>query len=113
MSSQRRPGRHKLLLTGTALLLCCSPSLFARGQGAPATHKGEAAAAKGRTQSRPAPGAPAGIDKIRHAIWISQENCSFDSYFGTYPEADGLPIGTCLPVRPGSKQCIKPFHQPT
>ena len=34
---------------------------------------------------------PTGIKKIRHVIVIMQENRSFDSYFGTYPGADGLP----------------------
>jgi phospholipase C len=29
-------------------------------------------------------------DKIRHVVVIMQENRSFDSYFGTYPGADGL-----------------------
>ncbi|TMM06111.1 MAG: hypothetical protein E6G10_01015, partial [Actinobacteria bacterium] len=33
----------------------------------------------------------AGIHKIRHVVIIMQENRSFDSYFGTYPGADGLP----------------------
>ena len=33
----------------------------------------------------------AGIHKIRHVVVIMQENRSFDSYFGTYPGADGLP----------------------
>ena len=32
-----------------------------------------------------------GIHKIRHIVVIMQENRSFDSYFGTYPGADGLP----------------------
>ena len=27
-----------------------------------------------------------GIHKIKHVIVISQENRSFDSYFGTFPE---------------------------
>src|SRR5262249_34702926 len=35
--------------------------------------------------------APAGIHKIQHVIVIMQENRSFDSYFGTYPGADGIP----------------------
>ena len=35
-----------------------------------------------------------GIHKIRHVVVIMQENRSFDSYFGTYPGADGLPRGT-------------------
>ena len=39
---------------------------------------------------KPAP-APAGIGKIRHVVIIMQENRSFDSFFGTYPGADGIP----------------------
>ena len=34
---------------------------------------------------------PTGIHKIKHVIIIEQENRSFDSYFGTYPGADGIP----------------------
>jgi phospholipase C len=50
----------------------------------------------------------AGIHKIQHVIVIQQENRSFDSYFGTYPGADGIPTGTCVPdVQTG--QCVKPF----
>jgi phospholipase C len=42
-----------------------------------------------------------------------QENHSFDNYFGTYPGADGIPDGVCMPVEPantGDSECIKPFH---
>lgn len=53
-----------------------------------------------------------GIQKIAHVVWISQENRSFDNYFGTYPGTDGIPPGTCLPVLPGSRRCVKPFHMP-
>jgi phospholipase C len=56
--------------------------------------------------------APPGFAKIRHVVWIVQENRSFDNYFGTYPGADGLPPDTCLPVMPGSKKCVAPFHMP-
>jgi phospholipase C len=35
---------------------------------------------------------PAGIHKIKHVVIIMQENRSFDSYFGTYPGADGIPM---------------------
>ncbi len=66
-----------------------------------------------RTQARRTTGPPpAGLDKVHHILWIIQENRSFDNYFGTYPKADGIPPGTCLPVMPGSKRCIKPFHMP-
>ncbi len=37
-----------------------------------------------------------------------QENRSFDSYFGTYPGADGIPPGVCVPDPPGP--CVRPFH---
>ena len=33
---------------------------------------------------------PPGIHKIKHVVVIQQENRSFDSYFGTFPGADGL-----------------------
>ena len=40
---------------------------------------------------------PSGIHKIKHVIIIMQENRSFDSYFGTYPGADGIPMrGTAV-----------------
>ncbi|HKW99759.1 MAG TPA: alkaline phosphatase family protein [Bryobacteraceae bacterium] len=55
---------------------------------------------------------PPGFEKINHVIWIIQENRSFDNYFGTYPGADGFSPETCLPLLPGSTQCVKPFHMP-
>ena len=56
-----------------------------------------------------------GIHKIRHVVVIMQENRSFDSYFGTYPKADGIPMRhgvptVCVPD-PKSGKCVKPFHQ--
>ncbi len=47
---------------------------------------------------------------IQHVIIIMQENRSFDHYFGTFPGAEGLNLNTCVPVRAGSAQCVKPFH---
>ena len=64
-------------------------------------------------------GGPAGIHKIRHVVVVLQENRSFDSYFGTYPRADGIPglagnPGT-LPCSPDpmSHACVKPYHDPS
>ncbi len=54
---------------------------------------------------------PGDIHKIKHVVVIMQENRSFDTYFGTYPGADGIPAGTCVP-NPFTKQCVKPFHDP-
>jgi len=52
-----------------------------------------------------------GIHKIRHVVVIMQENRSFDSYFGTFPGADGIPAGVCVPD-PATGGCDKPFHDP-
>ena len=49
-----------------------------------------------------------GIQKIQHVIVIMQENRSFDSYFGAYPGADGLPSGVCVPD-PVNGGCVKPY----
>src|SRR5947209_17185840 len=53
----------------------------------------------GETFPRHAPqGSLHGIHKIRHVIVIMQENRSFDSYFGTYPGADGIPMRDGKPI---------------
>lgn len=61
-------------------------------------------------------GRPAsGIHLIRHVVIIMQENRSFDSYFGTYPGADGLPrdahgnFTVCVPD-PRAGSCRRPYH---
>jgi phospholipase C len=59
-----------------------------------------------------APAAPLeGIHKIQHVVVIMQENRSFDSYFGTYPGANGIPAGVCEPD-PVNGGCVAPFHDP-
>jgi phospholipase C len=50
-----------------------------------------------------------GIYNIQHVVMIMQENRSFDSYFGTYPGANGIPAGVCEPD-PLHGGCVKPFH---
>ena len=57
---------------------------------------------------RPVPTVDPGIHKIKHIVVIMQENRSFDSYFGTFPGADGIPAGVCLPD-PRSGRCRKPW----
>jgi phospholipase C len=68
----------------------------------------------------PSPTAPladpdAGIMNLDHLIFIVQENRSFDHYFGTYPGADGIPMGpdgepsVCVPD-PLEHSCVRPFH---
>ena len=72
--------------------------------------------------SRPAaspgssPATASGIHKIQHVIVIMQENRSFDSYFGTFPDADGLPMhngqpAVCVPDLIQDR-CVTPYHDP-
>jgi phospholipase C len=54
-----------------------------------------------------------GIHKIKHVIIIMQENRSFDSYFGTYPGADGIPMKNGVPtvcVHNPAGGCVRPYH---
>jgi phospholipase C len=53
------------------------------------------------------------IHKIKHVVVIMQENRSFDSYFGTYPGADGIPMvngvpSLCVPDPQGG--CQRSYH---
>ena len=57
-----------------------------------------------------------GIHKIRHVVMIMQENRSFDSYFGTFPGANGIAMvngepTVCL-ANPDTGGCDKPVHDP-
>ncbi len=59
---------------------------------------------------------PAGATKIKHVVIIMQENRSFDSYFGSFKRADGIPgLGghrgrvPCLP-NPETHKCGRPYH---
>jgi len=60
------------------------------------------------------PAAGPGIHKIQHVVVIMQENRSFDSYFGTYPGADGIPMENGVPTvcvpDPQLGRCVRPFH---
>src|SRR4051812_27417896 len=57
------------------------------------------------------------MNKIKHVVFIQQENRSFDEYFGMYPGADGIPTdgngdpNVCIP-NPGAGTCDFPFHDP-
>jgi phospholipase C len=75
---------------------------------------------KGMAQAATPPAQPQaplrGIHKIRHVIIIMQENRSFDSYFGTFPGADGIPMAggkpaVCVPD-PRSGRCIAVSRPP-
>ncbi len=59
-------------------------------------------------------GASPDIHKIKHVVIIMQENRSFDTYFGTFPGADGIPMKDGVPTvcvnNPSTGQCVKPYH---
>jgi phospholipase C len=56
---------------------------------------------------------PPGIHKIQHVVVIMQENRSFDSYFGTFPGADGIPMQKGVPTvcvnDPQTGKCVAPY----
>jgi phospholipase C len=50
---------------------------------------------------------------IHHIIVVMQQNHTFDNYFGTYPNANGIPPDTCIPISLSDRRnsaCISPFH---
>ncbi len=105
-----------MLATGLLLAACGGGSSHhSTTTSTPGATQGSTANPLTTTTSAPAPPA-VGIHKIRHIVIIMQENRSFDSYFGTYPGADGIPglagnPGTvpCLP-NPSSGSCVRPYH---
>jgi phospholipase C len=52
---------------------------------------------------------------IEHVVVLMQENHTFDNYFGTYPGADGVPAGVCMPRDPAnaSAGCQPSYHLPS
>ena len=54
-----------------------------------------------------------GVHKIKHIVVIMQENRSFDSYFGTFPGAEGIQMrsgkpSVCVPD-PTTRHCVAPY----
>lgn len=92
-SRMRRPSRVRKAASWLA-----SIALVAS---APVLVEGTAAADTGHAPKTP----------IQHLVFLTQENHTFDNYFGTRPGVDGIPPNTCMPVNPGKPTpCIKPFH---
>jgi len=100
--------------TRGSLLAAACAGLLAAGLPAACTYSSSAASA-GRTSGGPSGTylVPTGIHKIKHVIIVMQENRSFDSYFGTYPGAAGIPVSNgvptvCVPNPAGG--CTRPYH---
>src|SRR5512138_928673 len=50
---------------------------------------------------------------IEHFIVVMQQNHTFDNYFGTYPGANGIPDGVCMPASlssDGNSSCVAPYE---
>jgi phospholipase C len=64
--------------------------------------------------TNPADAAPAvdhnPVTPIRHVVVMTQDQRSFDNYFGSRQGVDGIPSQVCLPLKAGSTSpCVKPF----
>jgi phospholipase C len=97
------------------LITCALAGCTLTGSSTPAVHKASTVQAGQRVAGGPSGTylVPPGIHKIKHVIIVMQENRSFDSYFGTYPGADGIPMSNgaptmCAPNPQGS--CVRPYH---
>lgn len=97
---------------------CVAASVALAGCGA-AGHRHVVASAGGSGLGVHAPrrARPRGIHTIKHVIVVMQENRSFDSYFGTFPGADGIPrhdghFMVCVPD-PRARRCQRPYHDPS
>jgi phospholipase C len=68
---------------------------------------GSAAAAPGPPA---APAVPTSTP-IKHFLFLMQGGRSFDNYFGSFPGADGIPAGTCMPRSLSQPRhgCVRPF----
>ena len=80
----RRRGARGVLVVGSALLV------LAASLGAPRIVPLVGVDSSGAALS--------GIHKIKHIVVIMQENRSFDSYFGTFPGAHGIPMKNGQPT---------------
>jgi phospholipase C len=111
MKTQRR--RSAALL---ALVMAGAACSSATKSGPGATGSRPSASSPGASDTSSS-GSTTGIHNIKHVVVIMQENRSFDTYFGTYPGADGFPrnpdgsFKVCVPD-PKSGICVRPFHNP-
>ncbi len=77
------------------------------------SRKGSSTQGSSVTSANKASGA-AGIQKIKNVVIIAQENKSFDTYFGTFPGAQGIPMRNGKPdvcsKDPETGNCERPYY---
>jgi phospholipase C len=110
----RRRWRIVLIAVPVAVALAFVAAVVAFGSGGSTAHAN--ATVRAAYSGVKASAIPASIHKIKHVVVIMQENRSFDSYFGTYPGADGFPtkhgrLSVCVP-NPATHRCDYPYHDP-
>jgi phospholipase C len=100
-------------VAGIALVWSTSHSPDARRGSAPASASAHPTSSPSPVQGPPSePPVP-----LQHLVFIMQENRSFDSYFGTFPGAEGFVMkngqpATCLD-NPILGRCQHPYHDPS
>jgi phospholipase C len=94
--------RRRVAAALGALALAVAPSMIAM----PAATAGTPPSAERLNTTTP----------IKHFVVLMQSGHSFDNYFGTYPGADGIPSGTCVPAVPApgvpsgtAPSCVAPY----
>ncbi|MBV8462792.1 MAG: hypothetical protein JO368_05835 [Acidimicrobiales bacterium] len=111
----RPPGRRPRGVAAGALAVGLLAAGCSSGSGSPSPSTSSSSGGGLRVTGGPTGTylVPPGIHKIRHVIVIMQENRSFDSYFGTFPGADGIPAQNgkptvCVPD-PQTNACVAPY----
>jgi phospholipase C len=61
------------------------------------------------TSTAAAPSGHAPTTPIHHLVVMTQDQHSFDNYFGTRAGVDGIPSGICLPAAAAGGRCVTPF----
>jgi phospholipase C len=116
-NDRRRTRRSLVLLAAVALaaaaVTACGSSRHRTAKPVATTATTAVPTTTGTTTTTIAPAPVADIHKIKHVIVIMQENRSFDSYFGTFPGADGIPMSKGAPTvcspDPATGACDKPY----
>src|SRR5271165_2546887 len=106
---ERRVTLHQCILCRTDAFVYAMRSQFARPLIAVACSILFSALAGSllHAQSAPASNPPQGMNVIQHVVFIIKENRSFDSYFGTFPGANGATSGEI-----SNGQIIPLLHEP-